>query len=58
MVFRPGFKKGYRKMVYVPHPIKPSVPKNLVEIMHLEGADGIDSFLQAIIHLPPLPFMQ
>jgi hypothetical protein len=40
MVFRPGFKKGYEKMFYVPNLRTPRLPKNLVEIMHLEDVDG------------------
>jgi hypothetical protein len=40
MVFRPGFKKGYEKMFYVPNLRTSSLPKNLVEIMHLEDVDG------------------
>ena len=58
MVFCPEFKKEYRKMVFVPNLMKSSLPKNLMERMDLEGIDGIDSFLRAIIHLPTLPNMQ
>jgi len=45
-------------MFYVPKLLKSGLPKNLVKRVHLEGVDGIDSFLRAIIHLPPFSLVR
>jgi hypothetical protein len=58
MVFRPRFKNGYEKMVSVPNLISPRPPKNLVEIMHLEGVNRLDGSPRTIIYFTPLNFIR